>query len=60
MNLIFWSYYEWLLTAYHCCVPLILCLDPREKARGEETVLHWACQSKVKNKELVEKLLTFR
>ena len=60
MNLIFWSYYEWLLTAYHCCVPLILCLDPHEKARGEETVLHWACQSKVKNKELVEKLLTFR
>ena len=37
---------------------LILYLDPYEKARGGETVLHWACQSKVKNEKLVAQLLT--
>ena len=33
-------------------------LDPYEVARGGETVLHWACQSKVKNEKIVDQLLT--
>ena len=57
---IFESYNEWILTAHLHCVPLMLRLDPYEKTKGGETVLHWACQSKVKNKELIEKLLTVR
>ena len=31
-------------------------IDPFEKASGDETVLHWACQSKTK-KEIFQKLL---
>ena len=37
----------------------ILHLDPYQKAAGEETVLHWACQSRTK-KEILLKLLTFK
>ena len=36
----------------------MLCLDPYGVARGGETVLHWACQSKVKSDKIVDQLLT--
>ena len=33
-------------------------LDPYElSTEGKETVLHWACQCKIKNAELIRKLL---
>ena len=35
----------------------VVVLDPYVKARGGETVLHWACQSKEKNERLVDELL---
>ena len=35
----------------------LLCLDLYRKARGGETVLHWACQSEAKNEELIDELL---
>lgn len=34
-------------------------LDPSERATGEETVLHWACQSRTK-KEILQKLLAIK
>ena len=40
------------------CLLQMLYLDPYEVARGGETVLHWACQSKVKSEKLVDQLLT--
>ena len=48
------------MDCYGTYIPNCGVLDPFVKARGGETVLHWACQSKVKNKELIEKLLTIR
>ena len=40
---------------------LMLHLDPYKKATGgEETVLHWACQCKVVNEEIVRELLSFK
>ena len=35
-------------------------LDPYEKSEGDETVLHWACQCKTRNAELLQKLLDFK
>ena len=32
-------------------------IDPNELAMGGETVLHWACQTKVQNKEEVLQFL---
>ena len=40
------------------CLVLLLCLDPYGVARGGETVLHWACQSMVKNEKFIDQLLT--
>ena len=35
------------------CVPV----DPYQKAAGGETVLHWACQSKIMDEKLLQLLL---
>ena len=37
--------------------PLIL-VDPYQRAEGGETVLHWACQSKRLNGEVLQLLFT--
>ena len=32
-------------------------LDPYQRAEGDETILHWACQSKEKSSKLLQQLL---
>ena len=46
-----------ILYSHYIIRPLIMCVDSHRRAKGGETVLHWACQSQRMNKELLKVLL---